>query len=527
MVPIVSRKHSLFRIFFRTYRHVLVLAILLCPTTKLSGQESPLEVKVTIESKKLSIYEALNLLSTKIGYNFVYDSKDIESDKKVKIEATNESVATILTRLLSNSELKAKIVDKYILIYREAERPQTAVTAKKDSVHLFAVRGHIYDKETKEPISYVPVGIASLGIGTISNIDGYFVLKVPSQKHNPIITFSHLGYKSEQIPATLLEGKQVDIYLESQSISIQEVIFRNVDPMAIVEKAMEQKAENYESNATYLTSFYREGVVKNKNILNYTEAIFKVYKSPYHRSPEMDQVKLLKSRKVKSEDQRDTLIVKMKAGINASLNLDIVKSTPDFLDAEYMSSYRYTKSDIVILDSLLVYAISFEQKKDIVEPFFKGILYIAMDNYAIIGADFEINPTYVAMSGRQLVVRKTWKTKVTPTSAVYSVRYKKWNGKYYLNHLRGDLNFKVRKRSRILSSDYHVFLEMAVIQIEKENVIRFEREEIVKSSAVFSDLDFSYDSDFWRDFNTIAPEMNLQELLQKIAPHVETLESSN
>ncbi|SDC20980.1 carboxypeptidase-like regulatory domain-containing protein [Williamwhitmania taraxaci] len=528
MINEVTRKQRIFNIFNAVGPRLLVLLLFLCITIIGFAQKSPLDQRVTIESKRVTLYEALNLISDQIGYNFVYDSKDLDSDRKVKLEAKNDPVLIVLSGLLNRPNLAIKVLDKYILIYRVAlVSAIIPVSPTVDSIHPFIVKGRVFDKETKELIPYATVGVVEQGIGTITNLDGFFVMKVPSKQLISTLTISHLGYKSQTLPVELLSGQQVDIYLEPHSISIQEVIIRNVDPQALVEKAMAQISHNYGETPAFLTSFYREGVVKNSDFLSYSEAVFKVYKSPYTRSPEMDQVKLLKSRKIRSGDQRDTLIVKMKAGISASLSLDIVKSIPEFLDKEYMINYRYTRSDIVTLDSLTVYAISFEQQKGIIEPFFKGVLYITMDSLAILGADFEINPEFVEKSGSQLVVKKSSKIKVIPTKVAYSVRYKHWNGKYYLSHIRGDLYLKVKMSSRLFSSNYHVFLEMATIQIELGKVTRFPRSEIINSRAVFSDLDFTYDDEFWREFNFIAPEASLLESMRRIAPIIENMEGTN
>lgn len=44
-----------------------------------------------------------------------------------------------------------------------------------------------------------------------------------------------------------------------------------------------------------------------------------------------DHVKLLKMSRIVDSQERDTLIAKMSAGIDACLQLDIVKNLPDFL----------------------------------------------------------------------------------------------------------------------------------------------------------------------------------------------------
>ena len=51
-----------------------------------------------------------------------------------------------------------------------------------------------------------------------------------------------------------------------------------------------QREQNYSHSPTYLTTFYREGVLLKNKDQNLTEAVFKVYKIATHPSVS-DQVK--------------------------------------------------------------------------------------------------------------------------------------------------------------------------------------------------------------------------------------------
>jgi hypothetical protein len=46
------------------------------------------------------------------------------------------------------------------------------------------------DCKTKEPIPYAHVGIAEKGIGTISNEQGRFALRIPAENMNDTLTIS-------------------------------------------------------------------------------------------------------------------------------------------------------------------------------------------------------------------------------------------------------------------------------------------------------------------------------------------------
>ncbi len=485
------------------------------------GQEPVLNQKIVLKEQRNTIYNLLNQITDATGYFFIYDSRLVDNDKIVTINADNKTLKQIISEVLADNTLDFKVIEKHILVYRKKVQKSENESVTKDSTLSISINGLILDKLTKKPLPFVAVGIAEKNIGTVSNYDGFFTLRIPSSLRNVSLTISHLGYKSQHIPVSLLINQKADIYLETEYISLQEVIIRNIDPRDIVNKAFRNRSVNYSGESVYMTSFYREGVLKNSKYLNYSEAVMKIYKSPYFRIFESDQVKLLKSRKIVNIDQHDTLVLKIKAGIRSCLTLDLVKNIPDFIDPEYMDSYNYTKEDIVSLDSRNVYVIAFEQKENITEPLFKGVLYIDVENFALLKADFEVNPKYLRNADDLFIVKKSRKFNVTPEKIFYSIYYSSWNGKYYINHIRGDLNIRYKKRYHLFSNDFQVFLELASCQIDTLNVVKFNREEVFKTNAILVDSKFSFDESFWGDYNVITPEEKINQALSRIKTKTE------
>ena len=162
--------------------------------------------------------------------------------------------------------------------------------------------------------------------------------------------------------------------------------------------------KNYPQSPAYLTTFYREGIERKNKFVGLTEAVFKIYKSAYKPNPAPDQVKLLKMRRIISQQEKDTIIARMKSGINASLSLDLIKELPDFLLIdEKIESYMYASSDIAVIDDRLVHVIYFEQKENINSALYRGELYIDTENNALLRAHFEINPKYIKQATEMLV----------------------------------------------------------------------------------------------------------------------------
>jgi len=506
---------------------ILHIGLVLLSTSPALGQEQLLGKTISIERQHTTLYKALNLISEKADCFFVYDSKTVESDKRVKLEANQLPLKKVLENLLDNPRLTFKVIDQHILIYPlsgEAQFADQTPAASPDTISNIIIKGHVFDNQDKKPVPYASIGIQEENIGTITNADGFFIVKLPAKFAGSSLSVSHLGYQNQKIPIRLLNEQRVDLFLERRVISIQEVIIRYVDPLALVAKAMQQRLANNSLNPVYLTTFYREGVQKNGRVLSYSEAVLKVYKSSFEYNEQSDQVKLLKSRNILNINQSDTFQLKLKAGILASLQLDVVKCIPSFLDESEFASYTFSYTDIVSFNAQNVYAITFVQKKQVEEPLYTGTLFIDKETFAILGAEFEINPRYLNQAASYLIVKKSRKLIVKLEKIKYAITYMNYNGRYYLNHARCDIALKTRTRNHLSFDNFSTFLETATCHIDTANVTRFGKQEVIKPNVVFSDASYVYDEAFWGDYNIIAPEEKLNEALSRITSKIEKIE---
>lgn len=85
--------------------------------------------------------------------------------------------------------------------------------------------GTIKDQASGEPLGFVSVGIPALNIGTTSDLDGkYRLFNVPPGSH--LISFSYLGYDTQEQEITLKEGEEVElnIMLGEGRVTMEEVV---------------------------------------------------------------------------------------------------------------------------------------------------------------------------------------------------------------------------------------------------------------------------------------------------------------
>jgi hypothetical protein len=494
---------------------LLISFSLLQPSFLLAKDADSQDITVVLPKCKGSVYQILNVVSEHSGYMFIYDSQLFDNDKAVKIPAGKYSLTEAVHMITGDNRLEIRIVGDHILIFI----PEPVVIAPPDQKTtsdepFFTLSGTLKDRATGEPVIYGSIGVNNMSYGTVANNDGDFKLVLPDSLRHAIIRFSQIGYISREIDASLLSGQNIVFYMDQRVIPLQEVVVRVVDPLRTIREMMNRRAQNYSRDPVYLTTFFREGIEFKKSI-NLVEAVLMAYKAGFQSSVNNDQFKLIKMHRVANSDDTDTLITKVKSSLNSCLLLDLVKNPPDFLLSDYYGQYKFTHSDITTIEDRRIYVISFEQNEFVFDPLYKGKLYIDAENYALVMAHFEINPLYVRKSADELVLKRGKNLEVTPESVVYEVTYKPYNGIYYINHIRGDLNFKVRKKSRLFSSNLHVWFEMVNCKTDNKDVKRFPGSDKLPTRDIFSDTNFVYDKDFWEHFNVILPEDKLRDLVQK------------
>lgn len=492
-----------------------------------AGGGDVLERIIRLPGAKGTIYALLGTVSEQSGCLFIYDSSIINNDSIVKVRKKSCSVRQAIYEITGNKNLELKVLGNHILITQAVKKTPAKGEGIAPLQPLFVtITGKLLDRETGAPVTNASVIIQGTSIGNITNQDGEFRLHLPDSLRNAHLSFSHLGYVTQNIAAGELTGRNNILSLESKVIPLQEVLIRLVDPKKLVREMMECRSKNYSSGPVYLTTFYREGVQLKNKFQSLTEAVFKVYKSPIMNDRVSDQVKLLKMNQIDNRETEDSLIAKIRSGVDACLQLDIVKNIPDFLSLESSDNfYMYTSGDIVSVDNRNAHVVCFEQKRGIKEPLFCGELYIDSENSALLQARFEIQPKYIKDATSLFVIRQTSKVRLTTQKIAYTVSYKQWNGVYYIHHIRGDLYFKIKKKHSLFSNPtLKTWFEMVTCRIDNEGITRFPRSERMSTHTVLADTDFKYDETFWGDFNVIPLEEELNKIIEKVALKIEKTE---
>jgi hypothetical protein len=502
---------------------LILFVIIFFSALNLHAQESVLKRYIHLPDSTCRLDTALSILEKAAGCYFSYNSDIIPVGNVVQLETPGDTLIHILRKLIPDENVKFKIVDELIVIYNDRERGsnETNNIESDNSGRPGLLKGRILDRNSGDPIPFATISVEGAQIGTIANSSGDFIFKYPGIYSKDSAVISCMGFKIQKIRLDQMDTAFNEVFLQPDFIPIQEVIIRKADPVYLLHSAISRIADNYYTGPVNLTTFYRESVKKGNKYVIISEAILEIFRSAFNDAYPFDQVKMIKGRKNVDIHRTDTITLKLKAGLQTSLFLDIVRNKPEFFNEDFFPFYKWDMTDIILDEDHYVYVITFKQYTYTQPPHYEGKIYIDMESLAIRAFEFNINPETIDKAARYLVIHKPRDYDVIPVSAQYYVRYREEKGKFYLSYILSDNVFRIRKKTQLLSRTFQTTTEMAVTNIKTENVTRFKPKETTDINDLFINQVGGYDEKFWGEYNYIQPDEPLEEALKRIGKLME------
>ncbi len=379
-------------------------------------------------------------------------------------------------------------------------------------------KGEVLDAESKKPLVFASLAIEGSNISTITNTEGEFLLKVSKNIANTSVSISFLGYKTKIVPLSRLKSRKNKILMNVSVMELPEVnIEIPKDAATLVKETLKRRGRNYFDTPTLMTAFYRETIKKRKKNVSLSEAVVNIHKTPY-TSYRKDAVQLYKVRKSTDYSKLDTIALKLQGGPFNALFVDIMKYPQYIFTEESLEEYVFSFDRSARINDRLIYVVNFEQRADLLDPLYKGKLYIDAENKILTSAIYSLNITDKHKASKMFVRKKPKNVKVWPTEVAYRVDYREKNGKWYYGYSNVLLEFKVNWNKRLFNSVYRMTCEMAITDWEKNMTGEFPKpKERIKSSIILTDeaIGFS-DPDFWGEYNIIEPEKSIESAIKKI-----------
>jgi hypothetical protein len=377
--------------------------------------------------------------------------------------------------------------------------------------------GKVIDHTTRKPVIFANVYLIGSSLGTVTNAEGEFVIKVPVTELNRKLGISNLGYKNLILNLSDLKDKENTIRLELAATALEQVVIRSEDPIELLRMAHRRIGENYNMDPEMQVGFYRETVKQNKSYVAVAEAVLDVYKSPYSSIMDYDRVRIFKGRKSEDVKKMDTLMFKLQGGPRTSFLLDVVKNPGEILSEEYFDMYNFKFSGFASIDGRDNYVIEFDQRPEVEFALYKGTVYLDTKNMAIARIDFSFSDKALTIADNELVRKKPMDLKIDVLGADYSINYRVLDEKWYLNHVRSELIFKCIWKKNRFNATYTTALEMAVTDRTTNDISKAKYKEQTKMSDIFADKVNAYkDENFWGEYNYIKPEESIESVINKL-----------
>lgn len=388
----------------------------------------------------------------------------------------------------------------------------------QNTQNYYSVEGVVKDRKTKKKLENVNISVPGTNIGTVTNEDGEFSVKIPESSTASFIQFSHLGYTNQKLMIDKNNLHEQAILLSTNSNLLTEIIVDPTDPLKLVQNAILKIESNYTSKSNLLTGFYRETVKKKRNYINISEAVIDIYKTDYKNNVDEDRTSIYKGRKLISPKPNDTLIVKFQGGPNLPIYVDLVKNKSNLiLNTDDLSFYRFKMEESVMIDDRAHYVVSFEPQVIAAVPLYSGKLYIDVQSLAFSRAEFSLSMDNEQIATQLILRRKPFNLRFKPEEVSYLVTYKQKDGISYLNYVRNEIRFKCDWKKRLFSTNYTIVSEMVVTGIKDRDVNKISYKESFKSNQVLSEKVSNFsDANFWGDYNIIEPSESLESAVTKL-----------
>lgn len=395
-----------------------------------------------------------------------------------------------------------------------------SVAQKTADASFVTISGTVKDKDSKKSLGNVSISLDATHIATVSNNDGTFSLTIPMTSANGKIKAEQLGYFSRTIslPDLPANGKDITILMTSSAKMLKEVVVRSGKPDEIVAEALKKIPVNYSHDKNLFTAFYRETVQKGKRYIGVSEAIVDVFKTPYtRRMNNGERVQIKKGRRLISQNNRDTLSVKIVGGPTLPVIIDFVKNHDFLFGYDDLAYYNFKMEKPVSIDDRMQYVIRFTPKVKLDYALCHGLLYIDQETLSFSKAEFELDMSDRNKATNAILRKKPHGLHFKPQEVAFTVTYRLEDGVSYLNYIKTNTRFKCDWKRRLFSSGYTTCAEMVMVDRIDNPAEGISRKLAFGNNDIFYDAVTDYwDADFWKGYNIIEPTESLDKAVIKL-----------
>lgn len=166
---------------------------------------------IFLQKGDYSFQNVFDEIKSQTGFAVMYSNNRLDKSGTITVEKEKNTVDELMVKCTRDRKLSYEYKDDYIVITPAKVQPRQEQARE--------VKGKVSGSDG-EPLPGVTIVVKGTSMGTVSDIDGNFALKVPESATTLVVSF--VGMESREIS---ISGKSyVEVILEPASLDIEEVV---------------------------------------------------------------------------------------------------------------------------------------------------------------------------------------------------------------------------------------------------------------------------------------------------------------
>lgn len=201
----MESKHSLRK--SKLFRALLILLLIAVPVQWAAAQ-------LTLSTPRTTLGTVIKQIQSQSTYQFFYNDK-LSTVTVEPLKVKDASLEQVLNTLLKNKDISYKIEENIIYLSEKENSDSLQQQSGKERT----ITGQVVDAKG-EPLIGVSILVKGTTDGAITDLDGNY--KIVTKSNNPVIVYSYIGYKTQEIP---LKGQTaINITMMDDTQVIDEVV---------------------------------------------------------------------------------------------------------------------------------------------------------------------------------------------------------------------------------------------------------------------------------------------------------------
>lgn len=190
---------------------LFAISILVCPSLQ---AQSLLQSTVTIKVNKQPLHDILTIISNEANVTFSYNTKAINRDSLVTVQALNKPLGDVL-RTIFGSGYEFKESGSYIIIRKKPVSTSSVVSKVPSAQDHYYITGRIIDDETGEGLADATVYEKQQLLSSFTDDKGNFSLRLKTKYPEAKLSISKDGFLDTSLTLQPRYNQKIQIALHT------------------------------------------------------------------------------------------------------------------------------------------------------------------------------------------------------------------------------------------------------------------------------------------------------------------------